>query len=139
MPYKRFSLLMTEKHITLLISLLIISYLLFLTIVSFKLRILNFSIQDYRPRMTTLGSREQLCIHDEVRLLRGRAQNNACRYLCKKRMCTHQVGVSGKSFVIVKSFHPQIIVLFRIGITSHVHFLAEVRGGPICSTLYPLL
>ncbi|XP_042395761.1 regulator of telomere elongation helicase 1 homolog isoform X2 [Zingiber officinale] len=43
--------------------------------------------------MTTLGSREQLCIHDEVRLLRGRAQNNACRYLCKKRMCTHQIGV----------------------------------------------
>ncbi|XP_042391048.1 regulator of telomere elongation helicase 1 homolog isoform X1 [Zingiber officinale] len=48
---------------------------------------------NYRPRMTTLGSREQLCIHDEVRLLRGRAQNNACRYLCKKRMCTHQIGV----------------------------------------------
>ncbi|CAL9115659.1 unnamed protein product, partial [Musa acuminata var. zebrina] len=49
---------------------------------------------NYRPKMAVLGSREQMCIHDEVRLLRGRAQNNACHYLCKKRLCPHQPGVS---------------------------------------------
>ncbi|URD77018.1 regulator of telomere elongation helicase [Musa troglodytarum] len=49
---------------------------------------------NYRPKMAVLGSREQMCIHDEVRLLRGRAQNNACHYLCKKRLCPHQLGVS---------------------------------------------
>ncbi|XP_062214146.1 regulator of telomere elongation helicase 1 homolog isoform X2 [Phragmites australis] len=43
----------------------------------------------YRPKMAVLGSREQMCIHDEVRTLRGRAQNNACHYLCKKRRCRH--------------------------------------------------
>ncbi|KAK3161163.1 hypothetical protein QOZ80_1BG0073100 [Eleusine coracana subsp. coracana] len=45
---------------------------------------------NYRPKMAVLGSREQMCIHDEVRTLRGRAQNNACHYLCKKRLCRHQ-------------------------------------------------
>ncbi|GJM94023.1 hypothetical protein PR202_ga10634 [Eleusine coracana subsp. coracana] len=44
----------------------------------------------YRPKMAVLGSREQMCIHDEVRTLCGRAQNNACHYLCKKRLCRHQ-------------------------------------------------
>ncbi|WOL00351.1 regulator of telomere elongation helicase 1 isoform X2 [Canna indica] len=49
---------------------------------------------NYRPRMAVLGSREQMCIHDDVRLLRGRVQNNACHYLCKKRLCPHHMGVS---------------------------------------------
>ncbi|KAL5824826.1 hypothetical protein ACOSQ3_020889 [Xanthoceras sorbifolium] len=51
----------------------------------------------YRPKMVILGSREQLCIHEEVSLLRGSAQNNACRYLCKKgrkRHCKHYSGVA---------------------------------------------
>ncbi|KAJ3671099.1 hypothetical protein LUZ60_008525 [Juncus effusus] len=48
----------------------------------------------YRPRMAVLGSREQMCIHEEVKLLRGRAQNNACQFLCKKRKCTHQIKVA---------------------------------------------
>ncbi|KAL5229048.1 hypothetical protein ABZP36_017313 [Zizania latifolia] len=43
----------------------------------------------YRPKMAVLGSREQMCIHNEVSKLRGRAQNNACHYLCKKRWCRH--------------------------------------------------
>ncbi|KAL6615001.1 hypothetical protein ACP70R_037271 [Stipagrostis hirtigluma subsp. patula] len=43
----------------------------------------------YRPKMAVLGSREQMCIHDEVSKLRGRAQNNACHFLCKKRRCRH--------------------------------------------------
>ncbi|XP_002528200.3 regulator of telomere elongation helicase 1 homolog isoform X1 [Ricinus communis] len=51
----------------------------------------------YRPKMVILGSREQLCIHDEVSLLRGKAQTNACHYVCKrreKRQCTHFARVS---------------------------------------------
>ncbi|KAJ1404107.1 P-loop containing nucleoside triphosphate hydrolase [Sesbania bispinosa] len=46
----------------------------------------------YRPKMVVLGSREQLCIHDEVKLLRGKTQTNACRLLCRrrgKRQCDH--------------------------------------------------
>ncbi|KAK4381734.1 Regulator of telomere elongation helicase 1 [Sesamum angolense] len=47
---------------------------------------------NYRPKMVVLGSREQLCIHDQVSLLRGKAQTNACQALCKKRTkryCAH--------------------------------------------------
>ncbi|KAL7162429.1 hypothetical protein ACSBR2_042840 [Camellia fascicularis] len=47
---------------------------------------------NYRPKMVVLGSREQLCIHEEVSLLRGRTQTNACHSLCKKRKkryCRH--------------------------------------------------
>ncbi|XP_028756068.1 regulator of telomere elongation helicase 1 homolog isoform X1 [Neltuma alba] len=49
----------------------------------------------YRPKMVVLGSREQLCIHDQVSLLRGRTQTNACHLLCRrrgkngKRRCNH--------------------------------------------------
>lgn len=48
--------------------------------------------------MVVLGSREQLCIHDEVSLLRGKAQTNACHFVCRKRgkrQCTHHTRVSG--------------------------------------------
>ncbi|GAB4842166.1 Regulator of telomere elongation helicase 1 [Ancistrocladus abbreviatus] len=47
---------------------------------------------NYRPKMVILGSREQLCIHEQVRLLHGKAQTNACQYLRKKRTkryCRH--------------------------------------------------
>ncbi|KAJ8637753.1 hypothetical protein MRB53_012020 [Persea americana] len=49
---------------------------------------------NYRPKMVILGSREQMCIHDEVRILRGSAQNNACHYLWRKRSCSHHTRVS---------------------------------------------
>ncbi|VAH77255.1 unnamed protein product [Triticum turgidum subsp. durum] len=39
--------------------------------------------------MAVLGSREQMCIHEEVSKLQGKAQNNGCHYLCKKRLCRH--------------------------------------------------
>ncbi|RLN22615.1 regulator of telomere elongation helicase 1 [Panicum miliaceum] len=48
----------------------------------------------YRPKMAVLGSREQMCIHSEVSKLRGRAQNNACHFLCKKRRCQHNNNVA---------------------------------------------
>ncbi|CAK8535776.1 unnamed protein product [Lathyrus sativus] len=48
----------------------------------------------YRPKMTVLGSREQLCIHEKVKLLRGKTQTNACRSACRRRakpkhQCNH--------------------------------------------------
>ncbi|XP_072959072.1 regulator of telomere elongation helicase 1 homolog [Typha angustifolia] len=49
---------------------------------------------NYRPKMTVLGSREQMCIHDEVRQIQGRAQNSACQYVCRKRLCRHHSRVS---------------------------------------------
>ncbi|KAH7331577.1 hypothetical protein KP509_20G041000 [Ceratopteris richardii] len=45
--------------------------------------------------MVVLGSREQMCIHHEVKQLRGYSQNQACRALCKTRSCHHQNRVSG--------------------------------------------
>lgn len=35
--------------------------------------------------MVVLGSREQLCIHGRVSLLRGKAQTNACHLLRRNR------------------------------------------------------
>ncbi|MED6133921.1 hypothetical protein PIB30_032722 [Stylosanthes scabra] len=46
----------------------------------------------YRPKMIVLGSREQLCIHDKVKLLHGKTQTNACRSFCqrnRKQRCNH--------------------------------------------------
>ncbi|WVZ01213.1 hypothetical protein V8G54_027282 [Vigna mungo] len=43
----------------------------------------------YLPKMGVLGSREQLCIHDEVKLLRGKTQTNACRSLCRRKRGKH--------------------------------------------------
>ncbi|GKV43402.1 hypothetical protein SLEP1_g50693 [Rubroshorea leprosula] len=44
---------------------------------------------NYRPKMVVLGSREQLCIHDKVSLLHGKAQTHACHFLCRKRQKRH--------------------------------------------------
>ena len=49
--------------------------------------------------MVVLGSREQLCIHDKVSLLRGKTQTNACHLRCRKRgklHCAHYSQVAGK-------------------------------------------
>lgn len=65
--------------------------------------------------MVVLGSREQLCIHEQVSLLHGKAQSNACHLLRKRRdkreerekherpHCSHYSRVSGNSlnFLIV--------------------------------------
>ncbi|KAJ6932650.1 hypothetical protein NC651_008169 [Populus alba x Populus x berolinensis] len=42
--------------------------------------------------MVIFGSREQLCVHEEVSLLRGKIQNNTCHLICRKRekyQCSH--------------------------------------------------
>ncbi|KAJ7524999.1 hypothetical protein O6H91_17G031600 [Diphasiastrum complanatum] len=48
----------------------------------------------YRPKMVVLGSREQMCIHKDVRSMNGRAQTHACRSLCKSRSCSHYLRVA---------------------------------------------
>ncbi|KAG9459287.1 hypothetical protein H6P81_003795 [Aristolochia fimbriata] len=48
----------------------------------------------YRPKMVVLGSREQMCIHQRVEKLHGRAQNRACQSLSRNRECFHQTLVT---------------------------------------------
>ncbi|CAN1836439.1 Regulator of telomere elongation helicase 1 homolog [Linum perenne] len=54
--------------------------------------LLSFLMDRRRPKMVILGSREQLCIHEEVSKLHGKAQTNACRHISRnrgKRQCAH--------------------------------------------------
>lgn len=41
----------------------------------------------YRPKITILGSRQQLCVHPVVSKLEGAGQTHACRSLTKDKMC----------------------------------------------------
>ena len=43
----------------------------------------------YRPRMAVIGSRQQMCVHKDVRTLTGAAQNAACRARTASRSCAH--------------------------------------------------
>ncbi|CAH8337055.1 unnamed protein product [Eruca vesicaria subsp. sativa] len=49
----------------------------------------QLKICSYRPKMLVLGSRDQLCVNEQVNSLRGNALTNACHHLCKKRQCNH--------------------------------------------------
>lgn len=42
----------------------------------------------YHPRMTVLGSRDQLCIHEKVSKLKGAIINHSCNSLNSRRGCT---------------------------------------------------
>lgn len=44
----------------------------------------------YRPRMTVLGSREQLCVHEKVSKLKNGVINHACNSLNSKRGCMYR-------------------------------------------------
>lgn len=44
----------------------------------------------YTPRMSVLGSREQLCIHGRISKLRGSALNHACNSASASRACTYK-------------------------------------------------
>lgn len=71
---------------------------------------------NYRPKMMVLGSREQLCIHDEVSLLRGRAQNNACHYACRKgakSRCKHYSLVAGV-LTIYQESSTRLLIFFSL-------------------------
>lgn len=79
-------------------------------------------VQAFRPKMAVLGSREQMCIHDEVRLLRGRAQNNACHYLCKKRLCRNYSRVSGTNVYLMLDIL-QLILFYFAYRDIYMHFV----------------
>ena len=42
----------------------------------------------YTPRMTVMGSREQLCVHPKLSRMRGAALNHACNTLSSQRGCS---------------------------------------------------
>ena len=44
----------------------------------------------YTPKMTVMGSREQLCIHEKNSKLKGVALNNACSVSGAQRKCTYK-------------------------------------------------
>eukprot|EP00899_Mesostigma_viride_P006227 jgi/Mesvir1/15605/Mv03214-RA.2 len=44
-----------------------------------------------RPRMSVLGSREQMCIHSAVSKVKGHAQNHMCRAVTSARSCGHHI------------------------------------------------
>ena len=44
----------------------------------------------YKPRMTVMGSREQLCIHEKVSKLKKSVLNHACNSLNSKRSCMYR-------------------------------------------------
>ncbi len=41
----------------------------------------------FRPRVSVLGSRGQLCVHPKVSQMDGQMQSSACKALCKTRAC----------------------------------------------------
>ncbi len=49
----------------------------------------------YHPKMTILGSREQLCIHDKISKLKGSALNQACNARCAKHSCQYKNNLEG--------------------------------------------
>ena len=44
----------------------------------------------YTPKMTVMGSREQLCIHEKISKLKGAALNHACSASGTQRKCTYK-------------------------------------------------
>jgi regulator of telomere elongation helicase 1 len=44
----------------------------------------------YAPKMTVMGSREQLCIHEKISKLKGAALNHACSASGSQRKCTYK-------------------------------------------------
>ncbi|CAN0472917.1 unnamed protein product, partial [Laminaria digitata] len=49
----------------------------------------------YRPKLSLLGSREQLCVHEEVSQMKGPAKNHACQALVSARRCKYHRGTEG--------------------------------------------
>ncbi|CAN0265650.1 unnamed protein product, partial [Phaeothamnion confervicola] len=48
----------------------------------------------YRPRLSLLGSREQLCVHETVSTMKGAGMNNACGALVKGRRCKFHLNLT---------------------------------------------
>eukprot|EP00959_Pyramimonas_sp_CCMP1952_P382409 8012991-Pyramimonas_sp.AAC.2 len=52
---------------------------------------------NYNPRAALLGSRKQMCVHPEVRLMQGNVQNIQCKAYCASRRC----GPFGRSAIVI--------------------------------------
>ena len=50
----------------------------------------------YTPRVTLLGSRQQLCVHEDVKGLTGLAQNHACHALVNRHECVFYENLAGE-------------------------------------------
>ncbi len=50
-------------------------------------------------RVSVMGSREQLCLHNKVSQLKGVAQNHACKGLVQSRQCSYHHNVQCKPSV----------------------------------------
>ncbi|CAM9479536.1 unnamed protein product, partial [Chrysoparadoxa australica] len=48
---------------------------------------------NYRPRISLLGSRDQMCVHPQVKQLRGAALNRACGTLVTAHKCPFQLSL----------------------------------------------
>lgn len=51
----------------------------------------------YRPKMSILGSRDQLCVHERISKLKGAALNHACSSIVGKHGCTYRNNLDGFS------------------------------------------
>jgi regulator of telomere elongation helicase 1 len=47
----------------------------------------------YKPRMTVLGSRDQLCVHEKISKLKGGALNHACNTANSQRACSYRTNL----------------------------------------------
>lgn len=50
---------------------------------------------EYNPILSLLGSRDQLCVHEEVSNMKGAAKNHACQALVGARRCKYHRGTEG--------------------------------------------
>jgi regulator of telomere elongation helicase 1 len=62
----------------------------------------------FRPKMTVLGSREQLCVHERVSKLKGRVLNHSCNTLNAKKACTYRNNLNN-STISMSSIENEIL------------------------------
>ncbi|KAF0701694.1 Aste57867_7890 [Aphanomyces stellatus] len=46
----------------------------------------------YKPKIAILGSREHLCVHPEISMMRGTQQNHTCRQAVRAQKCRYKTG-----------------------------------------------
>ena len=55
----------------------------------------------YIPRMTVLGSRDQLCVHEKVSKLSRNILNHNCTNLTSKHACSYNNNLEGQLTILV--------------------------------------
>jgi regulator of telomere elongation helicase 1 len=54
----------------------------------------------YHPKVTLLGSRQQMCVHPTVSQLEGTQQTHACRALVNEHACKYHENIAGNKHII---------------------------------------